>query len=212
MARNSYWPCYIDQIKAFFHDYINITQLNDEEWYLESTQNLDIVDWTIPVGVLYDTLNIAGLFKTRLRCTDVPVTLLPRSRNGVQAQWLQRLKESGFLRYNSVSAVMGLEKKDIEGMWEAISANDGESFAKRRAKIRASTHNFPGKIYTKQLSQCIRIPLAFTVGDLQEKYHCPGYISQGIVLDSTWKFQDIFPFLMSGDGFVHLVSFSAPVS
>ncbi|KAJ3402009.1 autophagy protein 5 [Chytridiales sp. JEL 0842] len=99
-----------------------------------------------PIGLLYDLLtsSVNTLSATTkdpwpltLHLSNFPTTTLLRSlpppgshpdSDIGQDFYMSTLKESDFVRHGSVKRVMGLSKKDQEGLWESLKAGQGERF------------------------------------------------------------------------------------
>ncbi|KAK9463818.1 autophagy protein Apg5-domain-containing protein [Lipomyces oligophaga] len=163
--RLSYLPFLFERVLAFFKPYLRDPEsASSYEWWFEFE---DVpLRWNWPIGLLYDLLT--GLdpalediadhdwhlpWSITIHFNDYPADSLLRltSVKDVEDQWMNRVKESDFIRRGNSNTVMNLSRADSDNMWAAVVKYDFDMFWNTARKLlpqnAISLNHVPVKIY-----------------------------------------------------------------
>ncbi|GMM37097.1 Atg5 protein [Saccharomycopsis crataegensis] len=236
VLRNGYFPMYYEQMIQFFQSYCE-SEIQFKNVWLEYEEVP--LKWNYTIGMLYDyVMGLDGsnhsLWKLSVHVSDYPQDyLLPlQSLDTLKSYWMNSIKESCFITYNSAKKIMNLSREESNNLWDFARAGNYEGFKKIYYKkivpqSSAEVRRVPVKVYLPYSNKniIIREPISprngtgdvVTLHELLEKC-LPDLFSQapnkkdlgiamvqGASVPTQAPLWEAFECLGTIDGFLHVV-------
>lgn len=228
--RDSYLTIYLGLVLQRIKDVVKFDIIDRESHFWFEYEG-NPLQWNIPIGTLYDTVqgtnlekldeNVLNIWKIRLCYGEtIPSTVIPMISgvDQIQKYWMHQWKQASFTMNGSSKQVMSLTRSDSKLFWDSIINRNIDDFERIRKIVTSRTVRRIPVIFhysNKVLQPVVNNDKALSLKDLaidlfpelsgEDGLFTGKLISNGISILPGDNISDLYTQLLSFDGFLHIV-------